>query len=236
MIFTAPDDVTPDIEPLLKDPRFNLLTTTNMKLVAEPVVLEEKEYGDDVANAQWNEDGTGQQAESSASQNPAKSYSILLEHGASTSKKRQATFLEELMAVKAARLETDEVYIGRKKEYKVQGENETREGRHLSIEGDVDEEEAVQEVEGSVRIIRTNRRQRGGRKSGPRGANISSAGGGLFRDFALHPEVGEDQWNGRLDADANSATTTPSATAQNGQPESTTVVRLELQQDAAQSH
>ena len=188
MIFTEPGTVPPSVEPLATDPKFNLLATTNIKLVAEPVELKERNLGDDaIEGPQATSADHGQRLEgnSSSSAQPEKPFSIQLEDRPTESRKRQAAFLEELMAIKAARSENDKVYIGKGKKVKVQGEENPRDGLGLGLQGSVDNAEETEQPgnsQGADTSPSKRQNQRGrGRKSRARGGK--AAGRGLFRDL-----------------------------------------------------
>ena len=186
LIFTEPENVPHDVEPLLQEPTFNLLATTNIKLIAATVEVTEKvQEGDVVEERESAGAEPNQHLGETSLEKPEKPYSILLEERATESRKRQAEFLEELMAIKAARSETDKVYIGKGKKYQVQGDANPRDGPALSLEAGADNAEEDDQPEASQVATegppkKRVYRRKAGRPRG-RGGKATSTGRGPFR-------------------------------------------------------
>lgn len=227
MIFAAPGDTPEDVEPLIKDPKFNLLATTNIKLVGHAIELSEKDEQEGFVNehviqgsAAVNDASSdphvqGAEAATHVSRKRANPYSIVLDDDTTVSKKKQASFLETLMAIKAARGEKDEVYIGKGKQYKLEGEAEPRNGRRLKIRnssgepGEAEEEdndggEASRQPQTLFQAPLSS--TKGRRRGQPKGkSKTSSTGGGLFRDFMIEGEEA-DADDGELEKQPTSST------------------------------
>ena len=211
LFFSGPDKSPAGVAPLVKDPKFHLLAATNLKLIGHRVRMFDKEetFVQDVEPAETNVPVPGASANPSVNEQisgpfPTKKranpYSIILGSGASESRKKQATFLEALMATKAARNETDEVYIGKGKQYQVEGEHRPRNGRRMAGLPKLHEEvnDLEEEGEGGSPLHQyfdqeqpspepTRQKRRYTRRS-----RIASAGGGLFRDFLVMRDEDEE--------------------------------------------
>ena len=229
MMFCAPERSPADVEPLIKDSKFHLLANTNIKLIGTRVLVTKLEKDnhidprvEDRAAATQGEPltrNTDHDSEATPSRKRANPYSILLEEGATEARKKQASFLENLMAIKAARNEKDEVYLGRGKQYRVHGEKEPRAGRQLPsrdpkpIPGEEEREDVdVQPGENQQQQVRYGgRRSSTKRLQKPGGAlksSMASRGGGLFRDFMLEDD-GDQQRAAQPKGDATELLPSP---------------------------
>ena len=221
LIFTEPENVPRDVEPLIQDATFNLLAATNIKLVADPVELTEKYQENDIVEERESMGAEPEQhlGETSA-EKPEKPFSILLEERPTESRKRQAEFLEELMAIKAARSETDKVYIGKGKKYKVQGEANPRDGPVSGLEVGVDNAEEDDQPEASQVATegppkkRPYRRKAGESKA--RGGKITSARRGRPRKSTRGEEEARDALQDGSENVVDAAATSRNAVQDNG--------------------
>ena len=126
LIFAPPSSST-GIDPLLRHPKYDLLAATRIKLVGKPVQLVPKPettaadfppLGANVAvnNGTFSSSTEAQTSVTSSSPHP-KRTTVPVPIDASRAKRSQASFLERLVEAKAARGETDEVYLGPKRKH-----------------------------------------------------------------------------------------------------------------------
>ena len=188
LLFSAPDVKPEGVKALIEDSKFNLLAATNIKLIGHAAELTEKPIqhvpsrkrahrtGKQSSSSEPRPQGSFESDESDSLAVQTKKYKILLEENAGGSRKKQASFLEDMMAAKAARGETDEVYLGRRKEYVVDGESEPRNGRSSATQSRKHREEGSPQEDSADDTPKRRRPVK-------RRARKSSSGGGLFRDF-----------------------------------------------------
>ena len=116
LIFASTIDLPSDVTPVIKgkDGKWCLLGVSHTTLVAKPVEL--------IKRSRLEVQRTGELGASISSTHtdavtnkskPRKPFTVVLEPDADAKQKRQAAYLEQLMAVKLARGEKDVVYLGK---------------------------------------------------------------------------------------------------------------------------
>lgn len=124
LVFAAPKDVPEGVEPLATDSKgqWVLLAKSETTLLGVPVEARRRQgkaaagaHGDGGEDVQGEVDGEDEDKVRDGSR--AEPFTILMESSVSGARVEQASFLEQLMAIKQARGEKDVVYIGKGRSY-----------------------------------------------------------------------------------------------------------------------
>ena len=126
LVFAAPENVPDSVQPLAKDPegKWVLVTRSETTLLGVPLELRRRQGkkagdGDIGENANIGE-GRGEKEGEVTGRGDGESeqpFTVLMDPGTAGVRAEQASFLEQFMAIKQAKGETDTVYIGRGKSF-----------------------------------------------------------------------------------------------------------------------
>ena len=203
VLLTAPEPNEP--HPVLRQgPGVSILAATNLKLSGRPVQLESRQPTSLKKKGQEKELTPDSSSQATKNSDSKQAPSVQIPEGLAPNRVRQnqANFLQRLIAVKAAKGETDEVTVYAQRTNQGSG---WRSQQHAIAERRASEAAEEREPEKGITRSSSNRRGRTGRPrrgtwrtTGPR-----TAKGGLFRDY--RPQL----WDTEGADIANNSTRTP---------------------------
>ena len=203
VLLTTPEPIEP--HPVLRQgPGVSVIAATSLKLSGRPVQLDSRQPASSETQSQDQKSAPDSSSQANKTSDSKEVTSVKIPDGLAPNRVRQnqANFLQRLIAVKAAKGETDEVTVYAQRTNQGSG---WRSQQHALAERRASEAGEDGEPEEGIRRLSSNRRGRIGRPrrgtwrtSGPR-----TAKGGLFRDY--RPQL----WDTEGADIANDSTRTP---------------------------